>query len=384
MDHILLTDGQQRKTLAAVRSLGSQGDRVSVADVTRFSLSRFSRYCHQGLLCPSPEDADNYWRWLVDTCRTHGIETVLPMDDLTTALLVERSSANGPCRALVPTAEQFHTGRDKGLTAALAVRAGIRVPRTVPVQSLAEAHEAARHMGYCAVVKARQSAGGRGIFFVAAPTDVDEAWRRFRPEWGGPLVQERIPLGRKFDVCLLFGAAGDLRATFVQEELRWFPLEFGASTLQESVHRPDLVDLALRLLAPIGWRGPVEVEFMLDPNGEAVLMEINPRYWASLALSIQCGVDFPRLTAALAAGRDVHGPAAYPAGRRCRWLIPGDVLHAAAAHGRGMNPPFFATYDARTSDDTFSLRDPGPAAGLLLAMLRYSLDPAMWRMLMRW
>jgi predicted ATP-grasp superfamily ATP-dependent carboligase len=382
MDRILLTDGQQRKTLAAVRSLGGQGDQVFVADETRFSTSRFSRYCHRGLLSPPPDQTDQYWTWLLDVQRRHDLEVLLPMDDLTTALAVERQHQL-PYLTLLPTAEQFAVGRDKAKTAALAARAGVRSPRTTEARSLAEAETALERLGTSAVLKARVSAGGRGIFFVADAAGVRSAWAKAHAEWGGFLVQERIPLGRKFDVCLLFGASGDLRASFVQEELRWFPLEHGASTLQESVSRPDLVALALQLLSPIGWRGPVEVEFMLDAAGEPVLMEINPRFWASLALAIRCGVDFPRLTAALAAGRSVSGPDSYPLGVRCRWLLPGDLLHASASRFQ-MDPGFFATYDRRTFDDILSSDDPGPALGVVLAMIRYSCDLKMWRLLMRW
>ena len=40
--------------------------------------------------------------------------------------------------------------------------------------------------------------------------------------------------------------------------------------------------------------------------------------------------------------------------------------------------------DGRTFDDIVSAEDPGPTLGVILAMLRFSLDPAMWRLLMRW
>lgn len=383
MDRVLLTDGLQRKTLAAARSLGGRGELVFVADTTRCTPSHFSRYCHERLLSPPPEQVERYWEWLLSTQRQSGIDVWLPMDDLTTELAVERQDRL-PFAHLVPTAEQFATGRDKAATAALARRAGVRAPRTSEARSLAEAEAAVTELGGRAVLKARSSAGGRGIYFVEDGEDVRAAWQRALPEWGGFLVQERIPLGRKFDVCLLFDRAGDLVASFVQEELRWFPLEHGASTLQESVVRPDLVDLALRLLAPIGWRGPVEVEFMLDANDEPVLMEINPRFWASLALAVKCGVDFPGLTAALAMGRDVRGPTSYPAGIRCRWLLPGDILHALARRGRGISPGFFSTYDERTFDDILSREDRGPALGMVLAMFRFLFDLQMWKVLMRW
>lgn len=383
MGRILLTDGLQRKTLAATRSLGAEGHAVWVGDPSRFSLSRFSRHCQRGLVSPDPANARDYRDWLVGVQRRHQLDALVPMDDLTTEIAVAHERAL-PYRMLVPTREQFMAGRDKGRTIALAREAGVACPLTLPVSTLAEAQAAVAALGGNAVVKPCISSGGRGVTVVASAGAVAAAWRRVQPDWGGVLVQERIPAGRKCDVCLLFGPAGDLRASFVQEELRWFPLEHGTSTLQESVHRPDLVALALRLLAPIGWRGPVEVEFMIDAAGEPVLMEINPRFWASVALAIRCGVDFPGLTAALAMGASVAGPATYPAGIRCRWSLPGDLLHAWAKRGRNIEPPFFATMDERTFDDILSGADPGPVLGFALAGMRHLLDVNMWRMVMRW
>ena len=35
------------------------------------------------------------------------------------------------------------------------------------------------------------------------------------------------------------------------------------------------------------------VEYRIDENGECYLMEVNGRFWGSLALSIEAGVNFP-------------------------------------------------------------------------------------------
>ncbi len=384
MCRILLTDGQQRKTLAAARSLGRAGHEVFVADETWFSTSRFSRFCHRGLISPPPTRSDAYRQWLLTMYERHRPELLIPMDDHTTALTVTVQDEL-PFRTLLPTAEQFTVGNDKARTAELARRAGVPCPVTVAVETEAEALRAVAACNGPAVLRLRVASGGRGIFFVNGADQAREVWRQIKPGSGGFLVQERIPQGRKFDVCLLYDPAGDLCAFFVQEELRWFPLERGPSTLQVSVDRPDLVDLARQLLAPLGWRGPVEVEFMEDATGRPVLMEINPRFWASLALAIRCGVDFPGLIARLARGQQVQGPDHYPVGIRCRWLLPGDLLHFLANPNRfQMKPGLLRTYDERTFDDILAWDDPGPTLGFALAVFRYIWDPAMWRLLFRW
>jgi predicted ATP-grasp superfamily ATP-dependent carboligase len=43
----------------------------------------------------------------------------------------------------------------------------------------------------------------------------------------------------------------------------------------------------------LGWTGPIYVEFMIAPDGEFSLIEVNGRYWGSLGLAVNSGVDFP-------------------------------------------------------------------------------------------
>lgn len=405
MKTVLITDGNQRKSLVAARAFGRAGWRVLVAEETAWQMTRFSRYAGRWLVSPSARDPERYGRWLVAAADRAGADLVLPMDDGSMAAAVACASALGD-RVLVPGREQWEVARDKGRTQELARRTGVPAPAGGPAPELAAAAAIAGEVGYPVVIQARQESGGRGLAFVDSPADLPEAYRRVAAVDPAPLVKRRLVGGTFWDVCLIYDRAGAVRSAFVQRELRHFPLHGGTSTLQESVERPDLIELATRLLAPLGWTGVAEVEFLQTPDGRPWLMEINPRFWASVGLAVDCGVNFPLLTAALAAGegatagagtpgvtaeagaaglRAVPGQAPYPVGRRCRWLLPGDILHYLANPERSrMEPSFWRTYDYRTRDDICSRDDPGAAFGFAVAALRQSVSIEAWRMLMRW
>src|ERR1044071_2712170 len=62
------------------------------------------------------------------------------------------------------------------------------------------------------------------------------------------------------------------------------------------------------------------LEYKRDSKtGRACLIEVNGRFWGSLQLGIDAGVDFPRLLVDQELGRDVRGPAEYRVGIRSRW-----------------------------------------------------------------
>ena len=67
------------------------------------------------------------------------------------------------------------------------------------------------------------------------------------------------------------------------------------SVYRESVAAdPDLVRRSRALLDAFGWCGVAMVEYKLDERtGTPYLMEVNGRFWGSLQLAIDAGVDFP-------------------------------------------------------------------------------------------
>ena len=82
-----------------------------------------------------------------------------------------------------------------------------------------------------------------------------------------------------------------------------------------------------KLVAAVGWHGVAMFEFKLDDEGRYCLMEVNGRFWGSLQLAIDAGVDFPRLLWAMSQGR-TSGPheLGYRVGLRERWWL-GDLDH---------------------------------------------------------
>ena len=62
------------------------------------------------------------------------------------------------------------------------------------------------------------------------------------------------------------------------------------------------------------------VEFKRDArDGVSKLLEINGRFWGSLQLSVDAGVDFPHLLYRLAIEGDVEPVSTYATGVRLRW-----------------------------------------------------------------
>ena len=387
MGRVLVTDAGCRNTVAAVRSLGSAGLEVVTADVTRVAMSRYSRYVREHRVYPSPtENPDDWIEWLRIELQRVPYDMVLPMDDDTVALCARyKGELARYTHVPTPDSATLSLAQDKSLTIRLAREVGVPVPRTVILEDVRQVSTLRKQLTFPVVIKPRQSAGSRGIVYVQRAEEFEIAYQQVHARYPLPIIQEYIPPGGEAcGVFALFDEHHRPVATFAHRRLRSYPVRGGPSTLRESIRAPELVAQGVRLLEAMNWYGVAMVEFRQDPrDGGYKLMEINPRFWGSLALSIYAGVDFPYLLCRVAMGEEFEPVTTYRVGVRCRWLLPGDILHFLSNPQRFQMQPSFFYFDSNTADDFLSWRDPGPTLGFFLMAIRYLLDREKWRHVFR-
>jgi predicted ATP-grasp superfamily ATP-dependent carboligase len=149
------------------------------------------------------------------------------------------------------------------------------------------------------------------------------------------------------------------------------------------VHHPQIEELGIRLLRALQWYGVAMVEFKVDPrDNQPKLMELNPRFWGSLALAIHAGVDFPYLLYKMAMGEEFDPALDYKEGVRCRWLLPGDILHFLTNPQRFHLTPSFFQFRGMAYD-ILSRDDPMPTVGRFLTPLSLLWDGDLRRFLKR-
>lgn len=386
MATVLVLDGLQRKSLAVTRYLGMAGHRVLTAEVTWAAISRFSRYAARSFVYPPPgANPAGFLAWLHGLLAREHIDAILSTDDDTTEVLSHHQAELAPRVALlVPPLASFLAMRDKAESSRWFEQTGVPHPRTFAITDLRQVRTVAAALGTPLVIKARISAGSRGIRYVDHPDDVEAAYVAVHREYPWPLLQQYITPGPKYSVCLLYDRKGRPVLRHVQRELRQYPVSGGPSTLHQCVQRPDLTALLEPLFAVLPWAGPLEADVMEDGRlGQPYVLEVNPRYWNSLDLAHRVGVNFAAAHLALALGEPLPPVPEQPPAWRGRSLLPSDILaYLSDPNRRQMDPPFFQR-DPHTFDDMLSWSDPGPTLGFFLAVGRYVFSPAMWRTMLR-
>ena len=385
---ILILDAMWNKTLAAVRSLGRRGFYLAVGEKTRFATAIFSRYCSRRLIYPSPlSKPDEFLDWLLNEVKRNNYDMVLPTE-LETQQIILRNREEMEKYTRVPFADYALTAnvQNKAWLMKYAETNGYPCPKTlgtdlksVPTVLNDFCYE---DVEYPLVIKPRESSGSRGIMYVKKPSEFPAALRKVQDRYPLPIVQEYIPHGGAYGVGALFNRNSEPKAAFVYKRLREYPVTGGPSTLRESVKNDEIKEIALNLLKSLKWTGIAMVEFRVDArDGRPKLMEINPRFWGSLQLAIISGMDFPYLLYKMAVDGDIEPVWDYRVGVRCRWLIPGDILHFIYNPQRlRLTPSFFTRTDG---DDIISAADPMPLVGRLSSVLTFLFDRDMRKLLFR-
>jgi predicted ATP-grasp superfamily ATP-dependent carboligase len=336
---VLILDGTERAGLAVARALVAAGYEVHVAAPRRLSLAGVSRGVHACSLETDPlDDPARYAAEVGRLVRTREIQVLLPLTDASVEAVLEYRASFPPDLAVpLPDLATYRRASDKLEMLELARASGFAVPETVVARSAAEGDVLAATMSFPAAVKPHRSVvsagGGRarhktGVTMVADTAAMRAALAALPPAAFPVLLQRRIH--GPGEGLFLLRWDGQTRARFAHRRLREKPPAGGVSVYRESIAPPpDLVRAGERLLEALDWRGVAMIECKRDETtGRHVLMEINGRFWGSLQLAIDAGVDFPALLVACALG---HTPPPadgrpYQIGIRSRWLW-GDVDH---------------------------------------------------------
>jgi protein-tyrosine-phosphatase/predicted ATP-grasp superfamily ATP-dependent carboligase len=309
---VLVLDGHSRAALETLQSLGRAGVQADVATEAKDCPAMHSRYVGRKLCQPSQERVADFHAWLRAQDKIRKYALIVPATE-TSLLGLRQLKENDPLRrkAVIPGNEAIDIALDKEKTWQLTRELGVPAPASVLLSSLSEIGEVPQFPVVLKPTHSKVMIDGElrtlAVAVVRSEAERQEQLRQWLPVT--PVQQQQYVSGRGVGVEFLFNR-GRRAWHFAHERVHEYPLTGGASSYRRSIDPPEaLLRDAEKLLTALHWHGVAMVEFKMDANGQHWLMEINPRLWGSLALSIDAGVDFPLGLLQIAKGEE---PAAQP------------------------------------------------------------------------
>jgi predicted ATP-grasp superfamily ATP-dependent carboligase len=367
---LILDPAGARASLAGARALAAAGWRVGVASPAGGGLASASRHVRARHVVPAAAAGEErFAAGLQRVIGEGGYDVVFAATD---ADLLALSGVRARLSAIVPHPPHATLLRalDKAQLTAAALRAGLAVPRTAATGDLTALRPPL-------VVKERLH-GDRGAG-AGAPLDAEVAGdaaaartlvRRLRARGSDAVVQELVR-GRLVALTVVCDRDARPVARLQQEALRTWPGEIGRSVRARSVAVDEgLAAGVARLLAELGWFGLAQLQFIATADGPPRLIDLNARFYGSLALALGAGVNLPATWAQLAVGRRPPARDGAP-GARYQWLE--SDLRQARQERRGASVWAGAlgclAWGCGAHHSTWAATDPGPAARALAELM---------------
>ena len=326
----LVTDAHIASAVSGMRALGRAGLAVAALAPRRSAAGLWSRYCAARAVGPdSVADPEGFMDAVRSVVERHGRLVVYPgQDEALNALMASERGLPPEAVLPYPGPEPLAALRDKARLADLATAAGLPTPSTLAAGRAEDL--LTRELPDGAVVK--PSHPGRTFAEVRVTDSRDELQTLIAtvPPDEELVLQERLS-GRLMAVSVVVRRDGALARRFQQVALRTWPADAGISSLAVSVE-PDeaLVEACRSLLAAAGYWGLAQLQFLDAPGGRR-LIDVNTRFYGSLALALAAGVDLPAAWHAVTLERPAGEPEPYRVGVSYRWF-EADLMAAA----RGM------------------------------------------------
>lgn len=328
-----------------VRTLALVGVKSGVI-VEPGSPARFSRSAVESLDKVDPAtDPEGAVEQLLEFASRQAEKPVLFYDGDWDLLLVSRhrDRLGEAFHFVVPDAELVEDLVDKARYQALAERLDIPIPPALQING-AEALPADLGLRFPLVAKplTRHHDTWRAFAHTKArhvetPGELAELHTALAGSDLDVLIQEVIPgpEDRVVSYHCYVDEAGEFVGEFTDRKLRTFPKVYGYSTAIEITNVPDILELGRELTRRMGIRSSVaKFDFKEDPDGNLILLEVNPRFNLVHHPGALAGVNLPALVYADLTGRP--RPAASFRRSGVTWCNPAHDYQAARAWDIGV------------------------------------------------
>jgi len=301
--------------VAAVRSLGRRGINTIVGSYDENDPAFVSKYCTESVVMPDPtEGLQTYKNALLSVAARPDVRTILPLREEEIYTLVKyRSEFEDHVELPLPSLEKLGVAQDRLQLIPAAEEAGVTAPETWRFDEIESWDRNLFIKSRFAILANEylpeqftedEMSSSTAVRYV--PPGTEPAQEDIQTEMEHvPVVQEFVQGdGIEYSVRALCNQ-GDTLAMSVRRQHRGSTYAGGTSAYRVSARIPRLEETTRTLLEHIDWHGPCSVQYIKDvETDEFVLLEINPRFWASLALDVRAGVDFPYYYWLLANGRE--------------------------------------------------------------------------------
>ena len=233
------------------------------------------------------------------------IDIIIPTLDAELPLYIKHKSEIEKLgiKVLLPDLTAFEL-RDKTKLIEISKKLKTKTPETFIVSNITELKQVVEMIGYPFFIK--------GKYYKAYKvTNWDLAVNYFSKisnEWGFPLIVQKPVNGIEINYVGL-GNGKKLVGGVAAKKL--LTTDLGKFWTGISIKNEKLLEVAKKFVKLTNWKGPFEIEAIVNNIGDIYLIEINPRFPAWCYFSTQLGINLPEMLVKILSGKRIKSKFEY-------------------------------------------------------------------------
>lgn len=257
---------------------------------------RHSKYVDRFFYFQASNDPLDWIENINKITREHPIDVVMPIWEVAIKTLLENKDRLEHPEKLVPlpSLQNFTIARNKELLAAHLERFGIPGPKTTFfTPHLLECKEDLK-LKFPLLAKPLRGGGGIGILKFGDYESLVGYFKGIRTR-ETYILQEFIT-GEDFG-CNVLCDKGEILAYTIQKGNLWDPFKpYSAQIGLDFLYEEKLFQTVKKLMKSLEWSGIADLDLLYHPESDTFyIIEINPRFWATLTAALMAGVNYPHL-----------------------------------------------------------------------------------------
>lgn len=262
--------------------VGNLPCRVIAACVNQFALGLYA--ADRAYLSPYANDP-KFLPWLIDICRTEGVQAILSGVEPVLMVLAERKEelkkeTGAVC--IVSDLEQYLTGADKLATCRWLERNGLRFPKYAACEDEIALTTLVSECGYPLIAKSRFGKGTQEMIQVGNQRDL-----KMLRSLKGYVVQEYIgDPDSEYTAGCFCDDKGQVKGVVVMRRR----LMYGTTMWAELGEFPEIREQVMKIAQALRPRGPCNVQLRLTGHS-AVCFEINVRFSGTTPVRARLGFN---------------------------------------------------------------------------------------------
>jgi D-aspartate ligase len=294
---VLVPDGE-KSLLRSLLNCFSQikNIRVYVMATKKDLPLRYSKYVDQFFFFP-PSNDPLYWIANINkVTREHPIDVIMPIWETSIKSLIENKDRLESWDKLVPlpSLQNFTIARSKSLLADHLKRFDFPGPKSLHLRPSLLQGRSDLDLNFPLLAKPLPGGSGRGIEKFEDYETFTAYFREngLRREY---ILQEFIK-GEDYG-CNVLCSNGEILAFTMQKGNLWDPSKpYSAQIGMDFLYEEKLLQTVRKLMKSLDWNGIADLDLLYHKESDTFyIVEINPRFWATLTAALMAGINYPQL-----------------------------------------------------------------------------------------